>query len=814
MRRLAIVTGAFSCGIFLAQYLGDSWQLPLAAMALAMALGGGLAGDDLGWRVFLAGLGVVLAFGWNVWYVRQVQAPMERMAETEIWATLTVLEAPEATNYGVRVTASMAGVRGKVVLYADKELGELRPGQRIRGPVYLRSAARIREDNVRSFTARGVFLLANQRGELMVEEGSAASPRWWPVRAGQRMRETIDALFDRETGAFLAAILTGDRTDLPEQVQADFSEAGLYHILAVSGMHCGFLLVLLRLLVGKHRRRLLAGISALALVFYALLTGGRPSVVRACIMLLLFLAAPLFGRQSDGPTSLAAALFLILLANPFAAASVGLQLSFGAMAGIIWVTPQLSRLLLGESGEKHSRIFRAAVTGFSATMGALVLTAPLSGYYFGVLSLVSPLSNLLCLWAASGVFLAGLLAVLAGMVFPALGAVLGWVPALLVRYILTAAHLLAKLPCHGVYFANPYLKYWLGALYGLLFLAWLLHKRIRWSFPAAVGLAALALAVAVRLGENRFRGDLDAVILDVGQGQSILLRGRDGAGFALVDCGSENGWYSAGSLAACQLESLGCRRLDYLLLTHYDSDHVNGVAGLLARVGANILLAPRPEDPEELVRAAPVLETAASHGVPVRFMERQEVLALGPAATLTVFPPVGKGGGNQRSLSLLASAGEEDLLITGDMDIATERKLLETYDLPDIEYLVAGHHGSKHATSEDLLARLRPETICISVGDNNYGFPAEEALYRMERRRCVILRTDLQGNIHLSCKRGEQDGTEEQETENRGERGPEKAERGPEGRNAGPSVSLSRRGELSAGGVSPEAAKGPGAPRA
>lgn len=758
MRRLAIFTGAFSCAIFLAQYLpeagGGLWAAPLA---LVIALGGCFLGGIRGRRMLLAGLGAALALGWNAWYIARVQAPMEALAGTEAWAALTVREMPQETGYGIRVTADMAGVRGRVVLYGDRELETLRPGQIVRGPVALRSAARIREDEIRSFTARGVFLLAYPRGEMTVEEGSAASPRWWPLRAGEQMRKTVDALFDRETGAFLTAILTGDRTDLPVQVQADFSEAGLYHILAVSGMHCGFLLALLRLLVGKHRRRLLAGISALVLVFYALLTGGRPSVVRACVMLLLFLAAPLFDRQSDGPTSLLAALSLLLLDNPFAAGSVGLQLSFGAMAGILWVTPRLRRLLLGLGGKgrRHGRIYRAAATGFAATLGSLALTAPLSGYYFGVLSLVSPLSNLLCLWAASAVFLTGLVTVLAGMVSPALGAVLAWIPTILARYMFTAAHLLAKLPCHGAYFANPYLKYWMALAYGLFLLAYLLRRRVRWSAAAAAGLVLAALAVTLRLGETRFRGDLDAVVLDVGQGQSILLRGGKGGGYALVDCGSDTSRYDPGSLAACQLRSLGCRRLDYLILTHYDSDHVNGLEPLLARLPANVLLAPRPESEADRAHARPVLELAEAYGVPVRFLERRRELELGPAAVLTLFPPLGKGEGNEHGLAVLAGAGEEELLITGDMNTAAETELLKAYVLPDIEYYVAGHHGSRYSTGESLLGRLRPETVCVSAGaGNSYGFPAPEVLHRLERRGCTVLRTDLQGDIHLSLSNG------------------------------------------------------------
>lgn len=756
MRRLAIFTGAFSLGIFLAQYLlPDRWLLPCGVLAFLAAWGRLFLPELRGRRLLLAGTGLALALGWNWLYVLAVQAPMEALAETETAAVMTAQDYPETVKSGVRVTVRVEGLPGKAVLYGGAGLADLEPGQTVRGCVRFRSAARIREDDLRNFTAQGVFLLAYGRGELTVEAGSAGSPRWWPVRMGRAMRETAADLFDGETAAFLAAILTGDKSGLSEEVLSDLSEAGLYHMLAVSGMHCGFLLALLRLAVGKHRRRLLAGVSALALVFYALLTGGRPSVVRACVMLLLLLAAPLFGRQSDGPTSLLAAMFLILLANPFAAGSVGLQLSFGAMAGILWVTPRLYRMLVGE--KQRSRGCRYLAAGVSATVGALMWTAPLSGLYFGVLGLVSPLSNLLCLWAASAVFLTGLAAVLAGMLFPPLGAALGWIPTLLVRYLLTCAHVLAKLPYHAVYFANPYLKYWLAFAYLLFLPACLLRPKRRRTYALAAGLAVLALAVTVRLGVRRYQSDLDVLVLDVGQGQCVLL--HSGGVSALVDCGSANSWYGAGGIAADQLMSMGCRQLDYLVLTHYDSDHVNGVTGLLARLKVGVLLVPEGGDGAGMQAA--VLAAAEVHGTPVRFVRDREELNLG-RASLRVFPPVGESGDNQRGLAVLATAGEEDLLITGDMDAATEKRLLEAYALPDIEYLAAGHHGSRHSTCDALLDAVTPETVCISVGSNSYGHPAAETLERLARHGCAVYRTDLHGNIYLSLQRGDSHGTEEE----------------------------------------------------
>ena len=135
----------------------------------------------------------------------------------------------------------------------------------------------------------------------------------------------------------------------------------------------------------------------------------------------------------------------------------------------------------------------------------------------------------------------------------------------------------------------------------------------------------------------------------------------------------------------------------------------------------------------------------------VQTVREETELPLGLAA-LKLFPPVAEGAesNNESGLSVLSAVGDREVLITGDADSATERKLLERYHLPDVEVLVAGHHGSKYSTSNDLLDAVKPETVCISVGSNSYGHPADETMRRLAEHGCGIYRTDLQGAIHLT----------------------------------------------------------------
>ena len=467
MRRLAWFAAGFSGGVFLAQYLlPEGWLLLCACGALAL----GFTALALPWEirrravVVLAALSVGLGYDWL--YTRQVQRPAEALATEEARiCTVTLCEFPEESDFGARVTVRLPGVPGKAVYYGGRELLDLEPGQTLTGSVRIRSAARIREEDISAYTSGGVFLLVYGGDDVSVGVGTMSSLRWQPQRVGRALRDEIRVLFDGDAAGFLAAILIGERTVLSEPASVALSEAGLSHILAVSGMHCAMLLGLLSLFVGKHRRRTLFFCAVPLLTFSVLLTGCRPSAIRACVMLALLLAGPLFRRESDGPTSLLTALMLILLTNPFAAASVSLQLSFAAMAGLLWLTPKLYARMPESWAERE--VLQVVWQSLAATCGALAFTVPLSAGYFGALSLLTPLSNLLCLPAATGAFCFGMLATLAGLVCSPLGQLLALPAALLTRYILAAAVFSTKLPHHAVYFANPYLKYWLAYVYVL-----------------------------------------------------------------------------------------------------------------------------------------------------------------------------------------------------------------------------------------------------------------------------------------------------------------------------------------------------------
>ena len=757
MRVLATIGFSFSAGVFLAALLPwNGWQLYAAGGVLLLALAWLFAARKQ--KYFRRGLLILLplavSLAYFAGYDHLVRQPIENRCGAASDFTATVCDWPQATERGARVTVELEGYhRARAVLYGEAELLAARPGDTVTGTAQWQSAAHFDSDDVTHFNARGVYALLYGREDVRLSAGDGDALRWLPQRAGKAFREKVAAIWDDpRVSGFLTAELTGDKSAMDDGDYLAMQETGLAHLFAVSGLHCAFLVTLLALLISR-RQRLLCAVTIPLLLFYMVMVGMSPSVVRACIMQIFLLIAPLFRRGSDPLTSLAAALLVILLCNPFAAASVSLQLSFSATLGMVLLSPRLYKLLTGWYKGK-CRPLRTALcfvaANLSATLSAVVFTAPLTAWYFRIFVLVAPLSSLLAVPAAGWSFMAAFVTVLLGFVWLPLASLLGWISWALVRYILWIANGMMSWRYHAVYFTNPYLIYWLLFLYAA-FIGCAATPDGKRKYLLASALSVLTLTAAIWVNRQDYQyGVLTALTLDVGQGESVIL--TSGGETALVDCGSSNSYKDPGGLAADTLHSMGVRELSAVVVTHYHADHTNGLYEVLRRIPVQTIYLPDIED-EYGVRER-LVSLAKEKGAQVTYVTKETADTLGDTV-LTIYPPVQSGGDlNELGLTALASAGDFDLLITGDMSGSTEKKLVETYALPDIEVLVVSHHGSRYSSNIRFLKSVTPEAAVISVGDNNYGHPSEETLQRLLAVGADIWRTDQQGTIRITVNGG------------------------------------------------------------
>lgn len=699
-------------------------------------------------------LGAAAGLCWFHCYTQAVRTPVEDLAGQTVEFSAVVTDYPRETSAGsLELEARLLLPNAPdptVLLYTDSTAAGVVPGDTVYGSALFRLTAADNSDRSLYYEARGIFLRGSVSSPLSVQHPETPPVFAWGAYIARTLQQRVFNIFPEDVSGLVSAILTGDKSGLDGYTYSCLQRSGAAHVVAVSGLHVSFFAAMLALLFCR-RSRLGAVLSIVMIFLYVAVAGFTPSVLRAAAMISATLLAPLFNREEDRPTTLSAALFALLAFNPYAIQSISLQLSFGAVAGIHAITQPLYRAMTGSltSGENLifkalRRLYRIFAANLSLTVGALLFTAPLTAWYFGTVSLISPLTNLLILWAVSLLFATGLLLSLLGILLPAAASVFAIPVAFLGRWILWCTRILSDLPFASLSTDSIYLCAWLAFLYILIAIV-LLRRYRRAVLPVCAAVITLCTAL-ILTRVSLTSSPLTVTMLDVGQGQCIVL--RSGQNTALIDCGGND--TNAGDTAADYLQSMGITRLDLLILTHCHSDHANGTSELFSRLDVSGVVLPEltadstPEQ-EEIISLARELDAE------VTLLDRNRTVSFGES-TLTLYAPLGDGGVNEEGLFVLASCGEFDVLITGDANTFSESLLLKYNPLPDIEVLAVGHHGSANSTGEVLLDALNPEICLISVGENTYGHPSQETLTRLSQRNIEIYRTDRMGNLTIRYK--------------------------------------------------------------
>lgn len=753
MRKLALACFSFSAACFLTRYLLRDKLGLIAAAVLAFAavvmlfIKSRYRAPAVAALLFM-GLGFVYSYLYGQFFISRAEM---LVSDERREFSAVCFDYPEFRDPGWRISVEVqsenGGVRAEAYVY-DDAAGELKPGDKIRFMAVSSLADRHGDDETDYYFARGDYLTLRKVRAFEITEVAPKTPlRFLHREIAHIIAKNIKSTFPEDISGLALGLITGDKTLLrgDKSLTYDMQRSGIYHIATVSGLHVSLLCGLIFALFGKRRWASL--ITMPILIAFAAISGFRPSVVRAVIMQSFLLIAPLFHREDDKITNLAFALMFLLILNPFSASDVGLQLSFAATLGIILFSerisaPVLAKLHIKEIKWPRLRGLVAGIVGTaSVTLSALCFTVPLSAVHFGYFSLVSPVTNVLIGWAVAPAFVLSAAAAIAAAVVPIAGTVIAFIAAVFLRYIALIARLCAEVPLASIYIDNPSIVLWFAFSY--LALVVLLARKTPLSqfFYPAVAISAGLIAVIV--GTNlyyTFRPGYSVTALDVGQGTALVI--ASGGKTAVIDCG---GTYSdsAGDKTARYIRSVGAYAVDVLCVTHFHTDHMNGIPALSAQI--RVKSAILPEYTEENENDTVVYDSLKKADIITCTEDMSFTLG---NAVITVFAPAGEGGLNETGLSFLITCGEFDTLVTGDMSALTELALLGKHEIPDIECLVVGHHGSAGSTSERFLVETAPEIGIISCGAfNSYGHPSPETEKRLLECGVSYYVTADEGNI-------------------------------------------------------------------
>ncbi len=726
-----------------------AYILPLRLMwAVAAVAAAGLAGSWLfsrRWKwlgriTLLCGgamIGLWLFFGFQVFRVD----PLIPVDGTQQQLTLTAADYGRPTDSGTRVdaTASIGGQTVKIRAFVQNEI-QIQPGDRLSGNFRLRLTFPDGTDGSSYHAAASVFFLAYQSGELGHIPTEARQFRYLPIHLRESIKGILGRAFSQDVYPFVVALLLGDTSQIDYELDTAFRISGIAHLVAVSGMHVAVLYGVIQMLA-MRRRFLTALLTIPALLLFTAIAGFTPSITRASLMIGLMVLGQALNHEYDAPTALSFSCLVMLVANPFVITSVSFQLSVACVVGILifsspiqaWIEDKLPKF---KPKSIPGRFVKSITVSVGVSLSSTVMVTPLCALYFGTVSTIGILTNLCTLWAANLLFYGIILTIPLYLIWAGLGQALGWILAWLARFVTGTAVLFSRLPLAAVYVESPFIMAWLFLLYMLLVVL-LLQKHKK---PLALGCwACLALCVALVLSWTvpRLSGTR-LTVLDVGQGQAILI--QNGGRTMLVDCGGDNDEDTA-DLVANTLLSQGIRRLDAVVVTHCDRDHAGGIPYLLTRIPTDHLLYPATE----------TIPVCPGGNNPLA-VSQDQMLTLGDCK-VTVFAPPLLPDDNDNSLCVLVEGADLKILITGDRSDFGEFLLLQFHSLPDVDVLIAGHHGSGRSTSQALLDAVRPETVVISVSeDNGYDHPSQELLKRLELAGCSVLRTDRDGTVVLFGK--------------------------------------------------------------
>ncbi len=575
------------------------------------------------------------------------------------------------------------------------------------------------------------------------------------VVAGLEIRSRIVGVLEKslpkEQAALLNGMLIGYTKGMDEKMTGAFSDAGLTHVMAVSGMNVAFIVFPLIFLFKKMRigqtpaNFVIIGV----LILFVFVTGFSPSVLRAVIMAVIMLTAQIIKRQTDVITSISFAAILLLLYNPYTLFDIGFQLSFTATLSLVLFYKYIKELL----SFKHIPGFISDV--LSATLAAQIGTIPITAFYFNKISIISLASNLIVVPLVEVITIIGTIMALAGQFSTEVSQVIGYVDCTFLTFILYVTKISSKVPFAVVRVVTPPLYavflYYVASLFFLWYKPLYKVKLKSKYYFAAFGVIAVILFINIIMPKN-----LEVVFFDVGEGDSTFIRtstGKtvliDGGGFSSrTDTRHNMGDY----VVIPYLLDHGVSKLDMVIATHGHDDHIQGLKSVLGELEVKNLVIPFVNDTKDFKS---IVSISGSKRIPVKMCRQNETIRLDSDTYMKVICPIEgyeekKSPINNSSLVLNLCYKKVSVLFTGDMEKEVEDALVENGIDVDADVLKVGHHGSITSTGESFLTAVSPKAAVISVGKNNFGHPSEYILERLNMNKVHLFRTDMDGTVIMT----------------------------------------------------------------
>ncbi len=558
----------------------------------------------------------------------------------------------------------------------------------------------------------------------------------------------ISDLQNGQTASLLKSLLLADRSDIDYETKTEFINSGVIHVLAVSGLHTGFIILFLLLAFGRFNIYIRSIAAILGLLIFMCITGLPVSVFRASVMAIIIIVAFMLNRSTNLFNSLALAALVILIVSPDEIYSAGFQLSFSAVLSIGVILP------LFQKGIKKlnikNNLLRYFILLFAVSISVEIGTLPVTLAYFRKLSLIAPITNLVVIPLIGLILLVALGTLLISIVFPYIAAVYAaandFFTFILFKFIKTSGSLE-----YSFIWIRNFLLYDALIFYSLLTFFIFFFKKFN-SVTARISLLALVIINFLILSSfnNKVlfqKNELNLMMIDVGQGDSFLLQMPDGKS-VLIDAGPASNYFNTGEYIIIPLLNyLGIDRIDYGFISHLDLDHYGGFVSLIHNKRVKRIFKPSLDTADQNDRKFE--KYLIENKIPFSYYQR-DIMKLKNLRIYSLYNKLENScSKNERSGVIKIVFGENSFLFTGDAESNREKILLKVYkSFLKSDILKVGHHGSSSGSSINFIKVVNPKISLISAGNQNkFGHPSSKILERLRTIKSKIYRTDKLGAV-------------------------------------------------------------------
>ena len=566
----------------------------------------------------------------------------------------------------------------------------------------------------------------------------------------------IDKILPEENSALCLGILIGDRNEISKEIEDAFRDSSLTHMLAVSGGHVAYIIMGMNKLFEKIRinKRLKNTLIIILLFIFMILTGASPSVERACIVGILATLAEILYKQSDTINNLSLSLIIILLINPYSIVDVGLLMSYAGTIGIIYFNNIAQSV--DNNNKKSIKIVDKIKQSVMITVSANLLILPISIYSFSTISLTFILSNVLAAPLLEIIIILGFISFFISLISIKIASLFGIILDIVITLLINICKFFAGLGISKIYIPTPHII--LIILYYILIFMIFYYKKYVLKYKYQIISITCIIVLCVNLWPNILK-NLRIYFIDVGQGDSTLIITPSNKKI-LIDGGGSNtpsSNFDVGeSIVLPYLLNRGVNKLDYIIISHFDSDHCGGLLYIMREIKVkNIII---PKQFEEYENYKEFINIIKEKSIKVYTVEKGQKINIEKNLYFDVLWPssnhvIRENSINNNSLVCKLLYKNFSILFTGDIEEVAEKAILNLNNKGvnlKSTILKLAHHGSKTSTTQEFLEAVSPKAVLIGVGkDNKFGHPADEVIQRVEQICNSIHRTDENGEISI-----------------------------------------------------------------